>query len=179
MTQPTVNLTKLADSVQGNLNGCAVGYAGVIGNTANGPSGFHGGDAIITPNGQVTGFTTSTMMSMLVCSTSPRAEFLIGLAMSRTDKTAPFWVRLRHGTLEVVEQHNHAQGPCDLPPQIGRRWWKPGRRCNYEFRYTGTMTCCCRMCHAHDYLRTERPRRRHERRKQRSQLRRGHYELAG
>jgi hypothetical protein len=93
---------------------------------------------------------------VLVCSTFPKAEFLIGLAMSRTDKTAPFWVRLRRGTLEVVEQHNRAQGPCDLPPQIGRGWWKLGRRCNYEFRYTGTMACCCRVCHAHDYPRTER-----------------------
>jgi hypothetical protein len=116
---------------------------------------------------------------VLRCPTSLLAEFLIGPQMSRTEKTAPFWVRLRHGTLEAVEHHNHAQGPCDLPPEIGRDFWNRDRRCNYEFRYTGTMTCCCRMCHAPDYPdRTERQRRRRERRQQRSQLRR-HYELAG
>lgn len=120
--------------------------------------------------------------SVLRCPTSLLAEFLIGPHMSRTDKTAPFWVRLRHGTLALVEMHNHAGGPCDLPAQVDRDWWKRDRRCNYEFQYTGIKTCCCSMCHAWEYPdRTERQRRRRERRKQRSQLRRDwrNYDLAG
>ena len=99
--------------------------------------------------------------------------------MSRTDKTAPFWVRLRHGTLEVVEQHNHSQGPCDLPPQIGHGRWKLEPQMQLRVPIHRHYDCCCRICHAHDYPRTERSRRRHERRKQRGRLRRGDYELAG
>lgn len=88
--------------------------------------------------------------------------------MSHTHKTAPFWVRLRHGTLKAVAHHDHSLGPCDLPAAVGRDWWMRDRRCNYEFRYTGVRTCCCPMCHAVEYPdRTERQRRRRERRSRR------------
>jgi hypothetical protein len=35
--------------------------------------------------------------------------------LSRIDKTNPFWVKLAHGDLAVVEKHDHADGHCDLP----------------------------------------------------------------
>jgi hypothetical protein len=102
--------------------------------------------------------------------------------MSRTDKTKPFWVKLAHGDLQVIQAHDHRDGRCDLPADVDAHWWARGRVCNYEFHFTGTMTCCCPMCHAREYPdRTERQRRRRERRRDRSRLRRESrdYGLAG
>jgi hypothetical protein len=103
--------------------------------------------------------------------------------LSRTDKTKPFWLKLAHGDLMAVEVHNHIDGYCDLPdPYDAFAFSRLTTRCRREFVFTGTMTCCCRMCHARGYPdRTERQRRRFERRKQRSRLRRDwrNYELAG
>jgi len=92
-------------------------------------------------------------------------------------------VKLAHGDLKAVEVHNRANGRCDLPdPYDAFAFSRLTTRCRREFVFTGTMTCCCRMCHGHDYPdRTERQRRRRERRKQRSKLRRNwrDYGLAG
>jgi hypothetical protein len=91
--------------------------------------------------------------------------------MSKTDKTQPFWVKLAHGDLKAIEVHNHTDGRCDLPdPYDALAFSRLTTRCRREFVFTGTMTCRCRMCHAREYP---------DRRKQRSQLRRGDYELAG
>ena len=67
---------------------------------------------------------------------------------------------------KAVEAHEHTEGDCNLPA-ISKNWW--GRnRCHYEFQYTGTMTCCCGMCHGIEFPdRTERQRRRPERRQRR------------
>lgn len=67
--------------------------------------------------------------------------------LSRTDKTKPFWVKLAHGDLMVVEAHDHIAGPCDLPdPYDAFAFSRLTTRCRREFVYTGTSTCCCRMC---------------------------------
>jgi hypothetical protein len=104
--------------------------------------------------------------------------------LSRTDKTKPFWVKLAHGDLMLVEAHDHTAGQCDLPdPYDAFAFSRLTTRCRREFVYTGTETCCCRMCRiVVDYPdRTERHRRRRERRRARRQLRRdwADYELAG
>jgi hypothetical protein len=89
-------------------------------------------------------------------------------ALSRTDKTKPFWVKLAHGDLAVIELHDHRAGSCDLPAHIDRRWGRKTRGCRYEFHYTGTRVCCCPMCHSTNYPdRSEQQRRRRERRQQR------------
>ncbi|MCV7068494.1 hypothetical protein H7H51_27300 [Mycolicibacterium farcinogenes] len=67
--------------------------------------------------------------------------------MSRTDKTKPFWVKLMHGDLATEEQHNHADGTCDLPPIEDANALIYGTtRCQRTFVYTGTRVCCCPMC---------------------------------
>jgi hypothetical protein len=67
----------------------------------------------------------------------------------------------------MVEKHDHADGPCDLPdPFDAFAFSRATTRCRREFVYTGTATCCCRMCHNADYPdRTEPQRRRRERRR--------------
>jgi hypothetical protein len=103
--------------------------------------------------------------------------------MSRTDKTKPFWVKLAHGDLKAVEAHDHTDGCCDLPDPYDRfAFGRLTTQCRRQFVYTGTETCCCRMCHSSDYPdRTEPQRRRRERRRARRQLRCdwANYELAG
>jgi hypothetical protein len=89
--------------------------------------------------------------------------------MSRTDKTKPFWVKLAHGDLAMVEQHDHTEGPCDLP-DLSDAWAfkRLTTRCRRQFFETDTRVCCCPMCHGADYPdRTEPQRRRRERRQRR------------
>lgn len=72
--------------------------------------------------------------------------------MSRTDKTKPFWVKLRHRDLWVVDEHDHRDGVCNLPAAPEVASYGPGHRfdCRWEFRYSGTHVCCCRLCHSAD-----------------------------
>jgi len=72
--------------------------------------------------------------------------------MSKTDKTAPFWVKLMRGDLETEELHDHTDGPCDLPDRTMKdAWTRPHKtRCYRVFVYSGVHVCCCRMCHG-DY----------------------------
>ncbi|WAC54259.1 hypothetical protein [Gordonia sp. SL306] len=93
--------------------------------------------------------------------------------MSRTDKTKPFWVKLAHHDLESREIHDHTDGVCDLPPaEVGLAYTYGTSQCRREFRYTGTSACCCPMCHAQEWPdRTERQRRRRDRRRTRDSLR--------
>ncbi len=83
--------------------------------------------------------------------------------MSKTDKTKPFWVKLRHRDLFAVEEHDHRDGICNLPDEPDVAHYGPGHQfdCRWEFRYTGTHTCCCRLCHrCDDYMtRLEKKRR--------------------
>lgn len=87
--------------------------------------------------------------------------------MSRTDKTKPFWVKLAHRDLQVVERHDHTGGPCDLPDRFDAfAFARLTTRCRREFVETDTRVCCCPMCHGADYPdRTEPQRRRRERRR--------------
>lgn len=87
--------------------------------------------------------------------------------MSRTDKTKPFWVKIAHRDVAVVEKHDHTTGQCDLPdPFDVVSFSRLKTRCRREFFETDTRVCCCRMCRARGYPdRTEAQRRRRERRK--------------
>lgn len=90
--------------------------------------------------------------------------------MSRTDKTAPFNVKLRRGDLATDEYHDHRNGVCDLKADPDRVEFTRGG-CYREFHYTGIQVCSCPMCHANDYERTETQRRRRERRTSKQGLR--------
>lgn len=82
--------------------------------------------------------------------------------MSKTDKTAPFHVKLRRGDLTTVEYHDHRNGVCDLEKDPDRVRFAVGA-CYRDFHYTGVQTCCCRMCHAVEPPLTETQRRRRDR----------------
>lgn len=66
--------------------------------------------------------------------------------MSKTDKTKPFWVKMKDGDLAWRESHDHREGPCDLPNEIDADYWH-NTRCRYEWVFDGTHVCCCPMCH--------------------------------
>ncbi|MFC9432705.1 hypothetical protein [Nocardia sp. NPDC057030] len=84
--------------------------------------------------------------------------------MSRTDKTAPFRVKLRRGDLSTREHHDHRNGVCELATDARRVEFAPGA-CYLEFHFTGTQVCCCPMCHAYEPPLTETQRRRRDRRR--------------
>lgn len=70
--------------------------------------------------------------------------------MSKTDKTAPFWVKMMRGDIASEELHNHADGVCDLPPENLGPTYRTGQRCRRVFVYTGVHVCCCHWCHSCD-----------------------------
>ncbi|AHH20826.1 hypothetical protein NONO_c60500 [Nocardia nova SH22a] len=90
--------------------------------------------------------------------------------MSKTDKTAPFLVKLRCGDLDTVEYHDHRDGTCDLAADPDRFGFAV-RGCYKAFHYTGTVVCSCPMCHGLDPRRTAPQRRRRERRTAKQALR--------
>lgn len=90
--------------------------------------------------------------------------------MSKTDKTAPFLVKLRRGDLDTVEFHDHRNGVCDLKGHPDRVEFA-ARGCYRGFHYTGTAVCCCPMCHGVEPPRTETQRRRRDRRTAKQALR--------
>jgi len=68
--------------------------------------------------------------------------------MSRTDKTNPFWVKMRHHDLDWEELHHHEDGGCDLPAIDDKdAFVRNTTKCFRSFIYTGTNTCCCGLCH--------------------------------
>jgi hypothetical protein len=67
--------------------------------------------------------------------------------MSKTDKTAPFWVKMMRGDIASAEVHDHADGICDMPDRTARPGGTSVRGCRRVFVYTGTNVCCCAMCH--------------------------------
>jgi len=89
--------------------------------------------------------------------------------MSKTDKTKPFWVKLKDGDLRAVEFHNHDDGVCDLPDEIDADYWRT--RCHYSFAYTGIGTCGCWMCRSYDWPLDNRQANRKLRRQRRAQNR--------
>jgi hypothetical protein len=83
--------------------------------------------------------------------------------MSRTDKTAPYYVQLFYYKDWIEEYHDHTSGECDLPPRPrnskdpGLELWYGGSRHNDEthcywvasysnFWRSGMSNCCCGLC---------------------------------
>lgn len=62
--------------------------------------------------------------------------------MSRTDKTRPFWVRVKDYPSNYFECHNHANGVCDLENDSDVRHWCSGSWHDY-CHYAATMTFIC------------------------------------
>lgn len=86
--------------------------------------------------------------------------------MSRTDKTKPFWVKLLHNDLHWVEEHDHTDGVCDLPDvRDGVAFTYGTTHCRRAFVFTGTRTCCCRLCSADAFTTSRRKRQRLDGRK--------------
>jgi hypothetical protein len=84
--------------------------------------------------------------------------------MSRTDKTDPWWVRLRFDRSWLVEAHDHRTGECTLPaaPALD---WALGHCCWVESShawYESGPACCCAMCHGGPRNRQEARRARHQ-----------------
>lgn len=86
--------------------------------------------------------------------------------MSRTDRTKPLWVRQReHGP---VPEHDHTEGPCDLPSEPTRE--RSGTRCRWEPPCAVVMRRgCCSGCNKRGctaewraHTRAANRRRRHE-----------------
>lgn len=79
--------------------------------------------------------------------------------MSRTDKTDPYWVRVRDGRSHTEPLHDHRFGECDLPdtPEV-----TTDTRCRWVWSYVGNRDCGCRLCTAHHERRTARRRSRHD-----------------
>lgn len=91
-----------------------------------------------------------------------------GVHMSRTEKTQPFHVRLWDGTLTRIAVHDHTDGICDLPTDyredlscVAAGDYGRSGSCHWTMHFTGTMACCCGMCHDADGLRAKRRADRH------------------
>jgi hypothetical protein len=88
--------------------------------------------------------------------------------LSRTEKTKPFWARLRSDPVHLaIEVHDHAAGPCDLPEMPGpgalsahdtRCSWGPSSEALHG-KHHGDG---CAMCTNHHGRRRDRRRSRHQ-----------------
>lgn len=87
--------------------------------------------------------------------------------MSRTEKTAPPWVKIHE---YPVEHHDHREGICDLPPLELRAeslGFRRGAHCYWDGQWDKpTMYCGCPMCTMQDERRRERRRERREGKRQ-------------
>ena len=88
-------------------------------------------------------------------------------ALSRTDKTAPWRVKVFYYPTWVEEMHDHINGVCDLPPRPTRDnvdWFHRGS-CGWvysmEFMRSSMARCACKMCGRDAYEKM--PRRRRQR----------------
>ena len=83
--------------------------------------------------------------------------------MARTDKTAPWRVKMFYETCWLEEMHHHENGVCDLPPRPrspkDKGWefhqWNRGY-CYWVASYSQFWThplsrCCCPMCKRYAY----------------------------
>lgn len=79
--------------------------------------------------------------------------------MSKTDKTRPYWVKVRDKASYLVENHDHRDGVCNLPERptphnrADYNWaapWQSGD-CQWitsaEFWSSPDALCPCKMCH--------------------------------
>ena len=79
-------------------------------------------------------------------------------ALSKTDQTRPYWVKVRDKHSYLVENHDHRDGVCSLPERptpynnVEYNWglgWQSGD-CQWttslEFRRSPDARCCCYMC---------------------------------
>lgn len=72
--------------------------------------------------------------------------------MSKTDKTKPYWVQVMHGDVPSVEQHDHADGVCDLLGHIkDKHYVQPLRgQCYIQYWFDGRNHFCgCWLCTGH------------------------------
>ena len=73
--------------------------------------------------------------------------------MSKTHKTAPFWVQLNNPErtgISVEEVHDHRFGECDLPEFPGKDHINIRGYCMYSWNYNGKNAFCgCNMCTEH------------------------------
>lgn len=91
-------------------------------------------------------------------------------AMSRTDKTAPYYVKWFYEKEYLQPQHHHENGVCDLPPKplirecSGTQFWWSGTRCQwwptFAFYRSRDARCPCYMCSKHAYGRDPNKKRR-------------------
>ena len=87
--------------------------------------------------------------------------------MSHTRTHMPY-TALLFDVRNVVENHDHRHGPCDLVPlhdwaklaRDGQFLWR-ARRCIWDLR-PGVMACGCPMCTQSAWRREERRRSRHQ-----------------
>lgn len=88
--------------------------------------------------------------------------------MSRTIKTMPPLV-VAHDQHELVADHDHSKGECDLPPYPSTKrmlsehgkWWKANCRWTYSATFWYSQHCGCRMCTAYYERLWERRQSRH------------------
>lgn len=83
--------------------------------------------------------------------------------MSKTFKTAPYWVKVNSSPSTLVDDHNHCKDePCDLPqtPIFYLHPGAPKTRCRWaeatEARVNPTYYCGCSMCTMQTERRAER-----------------------
>jgi hypothetical protein len=79
-------------------------------------------------------------------------------ALSKTDKTRPYWVKVRDKHSYLIENHDHRDGVCNLPERpaphndVDYQWgahWLSGDCVwitSYEWTYSGDARCPCYMC---------------------------------
>ena len=90
--------------------------------------------------------------------------------MSHTDKTDPFWVRIRTGYYASEPWHRHRGDEpekCDLPSLAE---WNGESHCYWNFVWTGRRVCACKMCSGFMDWYNDSPR--YERKRVRRQVRR-------
>ena len=72
--------------------------------------------------------------------------------MSRTHKTKPFNAKACQRLIAVWEDHDHSEGPCDLPELNYQTMQLPYRatRCHWTADYNDPIAFCgCHLCSGH------------------------------
>lgn len=80
--------------------------------------------------------------------------------MSRTYKTAPYWVQLNNPErtkIEVHEYHDHSRGECDLPETPMDQHHSDKRtRCSWDWESNGRNPFCgCDLCTGQSWRKLE------------------------
>ena len=72
--------------------------------------------------------------------------------MSRTHKTKPLGVKVCQGHVSFTEEHNHSNGPCDLPKMTPESagFGSSKTRCYWRPNFYEPMSFCgCHLCSGH------------------------------